>query len=204
MFEKVRRSRMAIVPLVLAGVLILGACSGDSEETVPDVVPTVATEVTAAPTEAPTEAATDAILVTAVDYGFEGLPAEVAAGSKLALPNSSATELHELVAIRLPDGEERSVEELLALSEEEVGALLGAAAPAMVLIALPEGGEALVAVGDGTLTEAGRYIVLCAIPVGASVEEFMAAVAAGGDGPPDVAGGPPHFAVGMYGEVIVQ
>jgi hypothetical protein len=203
MMKKLRRGPMLMVPLAFAGALILGACAGDNDETA-TVVPTVATDATATPTEGAGGEATDTIVVTAVDYSFEGLPAQVAVGSTLALTNASATELHELVAIRLPDGEERSAEELLGLSEAEVGELLGGAPPAMVLIALPSGGDSFAAVGDGTLSAAGRYLVLCAIPVGADIDEFMAAVAAGGEGPPDVAGGPPHFVVGMYGEVVVQ
>lgn len=47
------------------------------------------------------------IVVTALDYGFDGLPERIAAGTTLALENESMVEIHELVAIRLPDDEQR-------------------------------------------------------------------------------------------------
>ncbi|MEQ9161428.1 MAG: hypothetical protein RLN74_01900, partial [Ilumatobacter fluminis] len=61
------------------------------------------------------------------------------------------------------------------------------------------------AVGDGTLSEPGRYVLMCFIPIGADPDEYLAAVAAAGGGKPDgVAGGPPHFTAGMYAELVVE
>ena len=50
--------------------------------------------------------------VTAVDYKFENVPSSVKAGTTLTLKNSSTKEVHEMVLIKLPDGEKRSPEEL--------------------------------------------------------------------------------------------
>ena len=58
------------------------------------------------------------------------------------------------------------------------------------------------AVGDGTLQEPGRYLVICTIPTGADPAEYLAAEATS-NGPPDVEGGPPHFTHGMYAELDV-
>jgi hypothetical protein len=108
-----------------------------------------------------------------------------------------------MVVFRLPDGEERSAEELLALPEDEQNAVLADdVEPAMVLLAPPGSTEVIQAVGDGTLTEPGRYLVLCAIPTGADPEAFLDAPPS--DGPPEVEGGPPHFTNGMYGEIVVE
>jgi hypothetical protein len=143
----------------------------------------------------------EAIQVDAVDYAFEGLPPEIAAGTMLTLHNVSDVELHELVAFLLPDDETRSAEEIATLPEEELGALF-AGEPAAVLLAMP-GEDSFPAVGDGTFEEPGRYVVFCAIPQGADPEEFMAAAAESEGGPPQVDGGPPHFVFGMVGEFTV-
>lgn len=142
------------------------------------------------------------IEVTAVDFEFEDLPDTVPVGTILTLRNDAEAELHELVAVRIDDAEERSVEELMALPPEEMGATLFAGEPTMVLIA-PPGGEQIAAVGDGTLTEPGRYAVMCFIPTGADPDAYMAA-AATSEGPPDVPGGPPHIANGMFAELTVE
>ena len=141
--------------------------------------------------------------VTAVDYKFNNLPSAIKAGSTLTFKNDSTTELHELVVIRLKDEEKRSIKDLIALPESESEQAF-AGEPAMVLLAPPGGAEVIKAVGDGTLTEKGRYAVICAIPTGASPAAYLAAAASSQGGPPNVPGGPPHLANGMYGQITVK
>ena len=136
--------------------------------------------------------------VKAVDFGFEGLPASVKAGTTLKLTNESTREAHELVAVKLPDNERRSVAELLKLPEEQLMGLF-TGPPALVLLAPPGGGEQIVAEGDGTLREPGRYLVLCNVPTGADARAFMNST-----GPGQVTGGAPHHVHGMYAEVMVR
>ena len=112
------------------------------------------------------------IEIEAVDYAFENLPDNVPAGTRLTLANTANAELHELVAIRLPDDETRAVEELMQLPEAELGAIIGAGPPTAVLLAAP-GGEQIAAVGDGTLSEPGRYLVFCSIPSGVAPEAYI-------------------------------
>jgi hypothetical protein len=137
--------------------------------------------------------------VTLVDFAFEGLPESVPAGTEFTVANAADAELHELVAFRLPDDETRSIDELVHLSPGELVDALGE--PAAVIIAAP-GGEPIHAVGDGTLSEPGRYAVMCFIPTGADPAEYLAA-AAESEGPPQVDGGPPHFVHGMAVELTV-
>lgn len=143
------------------------------------------------------------VTVTGVDYGFEGVPGEVAVGSTLTLTNASDVEVHEIVALRIPDDVDLSAEELLQLPEEELEDLLPPGPPAMVLVAAP-GEDGFAAVGDGTLTEPGRYALVCFIPTGADPDELFAAFeAADGGPPPEVAGGPPHAFQGMFADLTV-
>ena len=142
--------------------------------------------------------------VTAKDYEFEDLPSSVKAGTKLVLTNASTKEVHELVAMRLADTEKRSADELVKLPEDQLEALF-TGPPAMVLAAPPGGVPQIAAVGDGTLAEKGRYLVLCFIPTGADPGAYLKAAQAAGNGPPpQVAGGPPHAAQGMYGQITVR
>jgi hypothetical protein len=145
------------------------------------------------------------IAVTAVDFAYEDLPDSVPAGTRLTLANSAPSELHEIVAFRLPDDETRPVSELMSLPPEEMGSLF-AGEPATVLLT-PPGGDAsdqIAAVGDGTLSEPGRYLVLCAIPTGVSPDVYLAAAAESGGGPPEIeGGGPPHLVHGMWAELTV-
>lgn len=144
----------------------------------------------------------DTKTITAADYSFQNLPKEVDAGTTLKITNSSTKELHELVVIRIPDAERRPVSDLVRLPEAERDAIFGSAEPAMVLLAPPDGGEMIKAVGDGKLNEKGRYAVVCFIPTGADPQAILNAPP--GDGPPQVAGGPPHAAQGMFGELTVK
>ncbi|MFP5377781.1 MAG: hypothetical protein ACLGIO_13515, partial [Acidimicrobiia bacterium] len=170
------RSRFAtrLAASLLAVVALAAACGDDDDDE------------TAAGDDTTTTAAGDTgdtLTVTAVDYSFEGLPDEVDAGTRVVLENASTRELHEFVAIRIPDSETRPVSELVQLPESEIDALFGSTEPATVLLA-PPGGEMIAAVGDGTLSEPGRYAVVCFIPTGADPQAYLDAARAGGEGPP--------------------
>ena len=183
---------LAVVGLVLLG----AACSDDPPEA-------------SGPTTAAADAVDDhadhaeTVEVGAVDFSFEDLPDRIPAGTRLTLENRASTELHELVAFRLDDDERRPVEELLQLPPAELGALLGAAPPRTVLLAAP-GEEQIPAVGDGTLDEPGRYLIMCSIPTGVDPATYLAAAAAAGGQQPQVEGGPPHFVHGMAAELVVE
>lgn len=172
-----------------AATLALAACTDAASET------TAEAEPVAQPADG------EVVEVTLVDFAFEGLPPSVEAGTRLDVTNAAEGELHELVAFRLPDDEDRSVEELAQLPPDELLPLVGE--PATVLLA-PPGGESFAAVGDGTLDEPGRYAVMCFIPTGVDVDEYLAASAEATDGPPDVGDGPPHVVHGMVAELQVR
>ncbi|MDQ4097612.1 MAG: hypothetical protein M3144_07075 [Actinomycetota bacterium] len=148
------------------------------------------------------DAASGTVGVTAVDYRFEDLPKEAEAGTVLTLINESTREIHELVAVKLPDSEKRSAAELVKLPQDQLQGLFQGP-PAMVLVAPPNKARQIEAEGDGTLRDRGRYLVACFTPTGADPGAYVAAVAGGGEGPPDVAGGPPHTTQGMFGEIKV-
>lgn len=60
------------------------------------------------------------------------------------------------------------------------------------------------AVGDGTLSEPGRYAIMCFIPTGVDPQVYVEASAATESGPPQSEGaGPPHFVNGMRTELTV-
>jgi hypothetical protein len=222
-----RQVRAVVVSLLAASSVALAACGDDDdtaattaatggpatdtssespttrpapEPTPPTTAPpTTAPPTTAPPTTAPPEDAVVEIVLS--DYAFGGLPESVPAGTRLQVQNISKKELHELIAFRLADDETRPLETLVALPPRQLEGLF-AGPPAMVLLA-PPGGPQIDAVGDGTLAEPGRYLVFCAIPTGADPVEYMNAAEQGGEGPPQVDGGPPHFMEGMYAEVTV-
>lgn len=185
---------MMLAPLLIAGA---AGCTDDSAGTAGS------TTTTTASSDHHSGEEHDAVEVTAVDFSFEDLPDRIDAGTRLTLRNDAPSELHELVAFRLPDDETRSVEELLALPEAELGAVLGAEPPRTVLLA-PPGGEQIPAVGDGTLDEPGRYLIMCSIPTGVDPATYLAAAAQSQGAPPQVDGGPPHFVHGMAAELTVE
>lgn len=138
-------------------------------------------------------------VVDAVDFAFEDLPDTIVAGSRIELTNSAPSEMHELVALRLPDDETRSIDEIMAGDPSTAFTT-----PPALVILTPPGGEQINAVGDGTLTEPGRYAIICMIPTGVDPEVFLDAAANAGDGPPVIPdAGPPHAAHGMFAEVTV-
>jgi hypothetical protein len=194
----VNRRLATTIALTIGVGIALTACGSDDDTADASSATTASTVGTS--DEAPAETLDEAteVEVTLGDFTFGDLPDEVPVGTRLTVVNDAPTELHELVAFRLADGDERPVDEIVASGLEEV---LSSGPPAAVLLAAP-GGEQISAVGDGTLAEAGRYLILCAIPTGADPAEYLAA-AATSDGPPDVAGGPPHFVNGMVDDLVV-
>lgn len=194
--------------VVLGAGLLLAACGDDEDPgAASDDTETTGPATSAADdTGGQDEGADDGevLEVELADFSFEGLPDSVPAGTRLTVTNSSGSELHELVAVRIPDDETRPVEELIELPEEEIDAILGSGPPATVLLAAP-GGEQIDAVGDGTLSEPGRYALVCFIPTGVDPDEFLAAAEEGGEGPPEIPdAGPPHIVHGMYAELVVE
>lgn len=186
-------TRPLVPALLVALAIVAAACSSD------DGADTTTTEATTTTTTAASAPAT--VEVQAIDYAYVGLPAEVPSGTEIRLVNESEAELHEFVAIRLPDDETRSVQELVQLPPEELAALFPLVST--VIIAPPtEAGFPVE--GTGVLTEPGRYAIICAIPTGADPAEYLAAAAESEGGPPEVPGGPPHFVQGMIGEIVVN
>jgi uncharacterized cupredoxin-like copper-binding protein len=185
------------VTLIAAAGLMLGAC-GTTAEAGPEA-DDAATEAQE-PTAPSTTATTATVEVSAIDYAYEDLPATLAAGTRIVLHNDSTSEMHELIAMRLPDDETRPVEDLLELPQAELESMF-TGEPAAVILA-PPGEDGFPVVGDGVISEPGRYIVICAIPTGADPEAYLNAPE--GEGPPVVDGGPPHFVNGMWAELVVE
>jgi uncharacterized cupredoxin-like copper-binding protein len=188
--------------LAATGALALfgAACDDDGPDN-DDALEALPTAVTIAAPSTPLE---PGVTVTATDYRFDGLPPTVAAGTTFGLHNASVKEAHEMVMIRIPDEEVRPVSELVTLSVAESDAIFGDIEPATVLIALP-GDMGTVVVGDGTLTEPGRYAVVCFIPTGADPAIVEAALSEDDpSGPPDLGDGAPHVMNGMFAEVKVE
>lgn len=188
-------ARLRALAVLLALALGLTACGGDDEG---------AEEETEGAEEETEAAAGEEVEVTAVDYAFEGAPATATAGTKLTFVNASEKEAHEMVLMRINDDEERPLKDLLALPQEEaekVAQFQG------VAFAFP-GEETMYPEGETTLKDAGRYAIICFIPVGADVakmKESMAAQEEGGEeGPPEMGEGPPHFTQGMAAEIVVS
>jgi hypothetical protein len=114
--------------------------------------------------------------VTAADYSFEGLPETLDAGTTGFKLTNEGSEQHVLVVFKFNDGDTTSLEDLLALPEDQAqqhATFVGAASAAP--------GDW----GSGFMDlEPGRYAAFCPIPMG------------GEDGPP-------HFTQGMSAEFEV-
>lgn len=177
-----QRNHIIAAACVLSVALLGAACSSDDDSS--GTTTTTAPEVTT-------------IDVTAKNYEFEGVPDTIAAGSTISLTTAEDGEPHELVAVLVPETETRSVDELMELPEAELESLF-AEEPALVTIALPGATDQPgPVVGDGTLTEPGRYLYLCSFPQGTTVDDVTNA-----EGPLE-GDAPPHFVLGMRGEVRV-
>lgn len=156
-------------------------------------------------TTTPTQGGQSTLTIGVRDYAFDDVPPTITAETPITITNASEVEAHELTAFRLPDDEARDLNELGTLPPDELGALLPGA-PDLALVAAP-GAPGQLVLGDGSLHEPGRYLLVCFIPIGAKPDDVLAALeeaAANPDaGPPQIGGGPPHLTAGMIAEIRV-
>lgn len=142
------------------------------------------------------------VQVRAVDYDFEGVPATVPSGTRLALTNASDEEFHEMVVVRIDDPQDRPLGQLIDLPPDQVRGIVRNQA---VLGAMP-GEDGVVLRGDATVGEPGRYGLVCFIPVGADPAAYRALVEAEDPSevePPEIEPGPSHASRGMFAELRV-
>jgi len=191
-----------VAAAVAATALLLAACGDDAADDTPP------------PADQETDAAGDngdegeTIVVGAFDYGYTDLPSEIAAGTTIVMRNDSDAEVHEILAFRLPDDEDRPVQDLLQLPEPELMPLLEMRG---VALAPPGADSTMAPTPPLVLEQPGRYVFLCIIPTDAPPDEVMAAVQAfveagapEGEAPDYPETGPPHFVQGMFAEVHVN
>jgi hypothetical protein len=122
------------------------------------------------------------IEATGVDYEYEGIPDTLPAGVVAITFVNEGEELHEIAVARINDDVTQSIEELLALPEEEVSSMIefmGAA------FAEPSQSDTAF-----LRLDPGRYGAVCFIPEGTTHDTEGA--------------GPPHFTLGMFAEFIVE
>ncbi len=184
-----------LTALAAATIMTMAACGSD-ENTSSNAVDVADT------THDTTDHQPVTVAIGGVDYAFTNVPASTPAGTTLELQNTSKAELHELVAFRLPDSDELPLGELVQLPPDELTARLGA--PVTVVVQAPGSDQQVVAVGDGSLQQPGRYVIMCFIPTGVDPQVYLDAAAASNGAPPAVPGGPPHFVNGMYAELVVE
>lgn len=130
---------------------------------------------------------------TATEYAFAGVPDEVTAGPAIFNLTNLGEEFHEIIVFKKADGVTESVEEILALPEEEM-----AAKAAFTIAAF--GPPGAVAHGVGELTP-GDYFAVCFLPAGATPE--VMAQMEGPESPLPEGAGAPHFTHGMVAEFTV-
>lgn len=131
------------------------------------------------------ECADEVIEVTAIDYGYEGIDAELSAGVYGVDFSNEGEEFHEMVVLRKGDDTTESFEEILALDEEAAMALVQEIGGTFA----PPGGEAG---GLFDMSEPGEYAAICFIPVGSTPDAEAESE------------GPPHFTQGMVAEFTVS
>jgi uncharacterized cupredoxin-like copper-binding protein len=120
--------------------------------------------------------------VSAVDYGFEGLPDELSTGYTVVNFTNTGKEMHEMFALRYNDDTTETIDELFQLPEEEAFSKI---TPVNAAFAPPSESNTV----SWNLTEPGRYAIVCFVSVGTI-----------GDAEGE---GPPHFTQGMLHEFTV-
>jgi hypothetical protein len=132
----------------------------------------------------------DELDVTAVDYAFSGVDDSVEEGTRALTFTNTGTEAHELAIARINDGVTLSVDEILALPEEEASAYVSFVGGTF---AMP--GESGTTFVD---FDSGDYFFICFVPQGATPENIPALESG------ELEGGAPHFTLGMVREFTVN
>ncbi|WP_040336636.1 hypothetical protein [Candidatus Blastococcus massiliensis] len=122
------------------------------------------------------------IEATGVDYEYEGIPDTVPAGTVAVTFDNQGEEVHEIGIVRINDDVTASVEELLAMPEDQVMSMI-----TFTGVAFANPGES-----DTTFLrlEPGRYAAACFVPEGTTHDTE--------------GGGPPHFTLGMFAEFTAE
>ena len=129
----------------------------------------------------------DTIPVSAVEYAFVGLPATVPAGRTTFAFTNNGAEIHEMVVFRINDDVTETIDELLALPEDE-------ALAKVQFVGSTFATQGATDIETLELTP-GKYVALCFVPVGTTEVE-----PADGNAEPL---GPPHFTEGMQATFTV-
>ncbi len=193
-----------LASLLMAGTLLFGvaACGGDDDDDVATGDDTEATTTTEADdsgdeAEEPTgicadlppseETVPDGATVTTViaeDYEFFAAEALALGGMQQVTLVNNGTELHELAIVKVDPSETRTLEELIA-SEEQPDTVT----PVGFGVACPDTRVKF----NVDLSEPGRYVAICNIPVGTTPESD----------PEAEPSGPPHASQGMAHEFTI-
>ena len=118
---------------------------------------------------------------------FQGLPSSLPAGRTTFAFTNSGAEIHEMVVFRINDGVTETIDELLALPEEEALAKVQFAGSTFAA-------QGVTDIETLELTR-GKYVALCFVPVGTTEVET--------DDGNDEPLGPPHFTEGMQAAFTV-
>jgi hypothetical protein len=124
------------------------------------------------------------IAVTAIDYAYDADLDGIEPGQVAFDFSNEGTEFHEMALVRIHEDTTETIDELLAMPEDEVDAkidFIGAA------FAAPGNGDTMF-----TDLESGRYVILCFVPTGSKTMADM-----------ETADGPPHFMNGMVKEFTI-
>jgi hypothetical protein len=190
----------AAVVLVVAGVISL-LSTGDGAEPateVPITTTTVAALVETVTTVAPAPVPPKIVQIEAFDYGYTGFDGDIVAGDALEFSNGSDTEFHNLVVIRLDDGDARTLAEITEIAPEDLDA--GQIVTTVGHLDAAPGEDAFN--GRIRLQVPGRYIALDLIPQGADPLTVRSAIDT--FAPPYlVPGGPLGYHHGMIVEFFV-
>lgn len=154
--------------------------------------------------EAPEAAGPEIFTVEAYDFGFTGIPEQMAVGSALELFNTSPTEFHNLAVARLPDDTVWTIEDIAsqppeAFYSDQEGRPLVFTNAVGVIHARP--GESAYD-GRVRINVPGRYLVVDLVPEGADIDAVMAAVE-GNTSPMVVPGGLVGYQQGMIAIIEV-